>query len=963
MSWRVLETAKKLIKQYGWKGLFRAIRNKLAGKNLLDGFQIDGERGTFFSNALKEWENQRNNAESTDQKKIIDCLKLKPLISVIMPIYNAPPKWLNLAVEALLDQTYENWELIAVNDGSKDKRGVSILEKFSQEDARIRLIHAPKNGGISAASNIGLKEAQGEYIALMDQDDEIPSDALFWMVDALNKNPDAEWLYSDECKVQPQEKVEPSDFILKPDWSPEFLYNFMYTGHLSIYKKSIIEKAGGFRSKFDFSQDYDLALRLSEVTEKIVHVERILYYWRMIPTSGAAGGKDFARISNVAALAEAFDRKMIPGNSEMHPIANRFHPILEKNPLVSIVIPSDSTKMLKRCIEGLLGDKTSYKNIEIIVVTNSKTGEDVEEIFSYTRNVRICAYDKIYNFSDKCNQGVRIAKGEYVIIYNDDVYPFSCNWIEVLLEVMQYPGVGGVSPVTLYENNTIQYAGMITGVSGMVGTAFNGLSYSDIESTAFNHFLMRDVSVLCGACMIMRRSLYLKIGGFDAVNTPTGHSDVDISFKIREQGLRCVYTSAAGLVHIGNHSWVNKKEMDKSDIFLLKRWGKYLEKDSYFTDTMRKVFYRDVVHNFKIYMPEDMLPNQRGKDILILSHELTRTGAPIVLKSVVRFFLEKGDWPVLASPVDGPLKDEFLKMGIPVIIDESITNGHWSFEHFARNFDLVFANTLAVGNAVSQLSDSLPRVIWWIHESEFAINAFRNVVPKKIGNNIFVYTVSEYVERLLKKHNIVSCGNLAYGVDDFIVEPETVTNNKEIFIVVGSIENRKGQDVAVKAFLELPEKIRCECELLFVGQVLDSSLEKTIMDAAEEGNNIKIIKPVEHDKVMQLVSEATAILVPSRDDPLPITATEAFILGKPCIVSDHTGTASFIEDGVDGFIFENEHENQLRDKMLHLLNDPQLAHDIGKRGRKLFENNFAYNIFEEKLSEIFEDSMKSEATK
>lgn len=958
MRWKALETAKNLVKQYGWKGLFKAIRNKLMGRDLLDEFPIAVEKGTFFSNALRVWENQRKDAELIDLKKEIAAFGLTPLISVIMPIYNAPPKWLNLAIESLLNQTYENWELVAVNDGSKDKRGVSILEKFSQEDARIRLIHASKNGGISAASNIGLQEARGEYIALMDQDDEIPSDALFWMVGALNENPDAEWLYSDESKVQPREQVEPCEFILKPDWSPEFLYNSMYTGHLSVYKKSVIEKVGGFRSKFDFSQDYDLALRLAEITEKIVHVERVLYYWRMIPTSGAAGGKDFARISNVSALAEAFERKMIPGNPEMHPLANRFHPIFEKNPLVSIVIPSDSTKMLKNCIGGLLGNKTSYKNTEIIAVTNSKTGEEIEETFSYTKNVRICVYDKIYNFSDKCNEGVKAAKGEYVIVYNDDVYPFSCDWIEALLEVMQYPGVGGASPITLYEDNTIQYAGMITGVPGIVGTAFNGLPFGGIESAAFNHFLMRDVSVLCGACMIMRRDLYLKIGGFDAVNTPTGHSDVDISFKIREQGLRCVYTSTAGLIHIGNHSWANKKKVDKSDIFLMKRWGKYLEKDPYFSDTMRKVFYRDVAHNFKIYMPKDMVADKKGKDILILSHELTRTGAPIVLKSVARFFLENGDWPVLASPVDGPLKDEFLKMGIPVIIDEAIANGHWSFEHFARNFDLVFANTLAVGNAVSQLTGSLPPVIWWIHESEYAVNIFQNMIPSKMGKNISIYAVSEYVERLLKERNIVSSGKLAYGVDDFIAGSQTVASDKKLFVVVGSLEGRKGQDIATRAFMGLPEKIRCECELLFIGQILDNDIAKTIVNAAEQGSNIKIIKPVEHDKVMQLFSESIAVLVPSRDDPLPVTATEAFILGKPCIVSNHTGTASFITDGTDGFVFENEDENQLKDKMLRLLNEPELAHSIGECGRKLYENNFTYEIFANHFAKILDRVMK-----
>lgn len=959
MRWKALETAKNLVKQYGWKGLFKAIRNKLMGRDLLDEFPIAVEKGTFFSNALRVWQNQRKDAESIDPKKEIATFGLTPLISFIMPIYNAPPKWLNLAVESLLNQTYENWELVAVNDGSKDKRGVSILEKFSQEDARIRLIHATKNGGISAASNIGLKEARGEYIALMDQDDEIPSDALFWMVSALNENPDAEWLYSDECKVQPREQVEPCEFILKPDWSPEFLYNSMYTGHLSVYKKGVIEKVGGFRSKFDFSQDYDLALRLAEITEKIVHVERVLYYWRMIPTSGAAGGKDFARISNVSALAEAFERKTIPGNPEMHPLANRFHPILEKNPLVSIVIPSDSTKMLKNCIEGLLGDKTSYKNIEIIAVTNSKTGEEIEEAFTYTKNVRICVYDKIYNFSDKCNEGVKVAKGEYVVIYNDDVYPFSINWLERLLEVMQYPNVGGASPITLYENSTIQYAGMITGVPGMVGTAFNGLPFGGIESPSFNHFLMRDVSVLCGACMIMRRSLYEEIGGFDGENTPTGHSDVDISFKIREKGLRCVFTPGAGLIHIGNHSWANKKTIDKSDIFMLKRWGKFISYDPYFPETVKKVFYRDIVHNFRVFYPETPIKNHSGRDVMIISHELTRTGAPTVLIDVARYFIENGDWPIVVSPIDGPLRNEFLEKGIPVIIDEGVTNGHWTFEHFARNFDLVVANTLAVATAIKQLSGSLPKVIWWIHESRFAFECFKNLLPCKLGNNISAYAVSDYTRKLMEEYKIPCSGNLMWGMDDFAEKFSVRENAEKEFIVAGSIEKRKAQDLAVDAFLELPREMRNKTKLTFYGSVLDEEIRRKINNIRNRGNeNVQLFDAIKRDDLIKEYARCTAVVVPSLDEPVSMTAVEAMVLSKPCIVSDMTGISSYITDGVDGLVFESGNADQLKEKMMQLLDNEELSKKIGENGRKLYEKELTYDIFANHFTGILDKVMK-----
>lgn len=958
MRLRVLSTARNLIKQYGFKGLCRAIWNKLQGRDLLAGFPGREQTYGFFGNAMKEWRSQREFVSELNMEKKIETFAYKPLISVVMPIYNAPPKWLAVAIDSVIAQSYTNWEIVAVDDGSKDRRCVSLLEEYSRKDDRVRLVCAKKNGGISAASNIGLREARGSFIALMDQDDAISNDAFFWMVEAINRSPDVDWLYSDECKVQPNEKVEPCDFILKPNWSPEFLYNFMYTGHLSVYRKKLVEDVGGFRSEYDFSQDYDLALRLAEATDKIVHVERILYYWRMIPTSGAAGGKDYARSSNLAALGDSFKRKNIAGNLGMYLRANCFHPLRVTNPVVSIIIPSDSTEMLKKCIEKLLGSETSYKNIEVVVVTNTKTGEEIRKLFSYAENIRICRYDKVYNFSDKCNVGVGEATGEYVIIYNDDVYPFSQSWIENLLEVMQYPGVGGASPITLYEDDTVQYAGMITGVPCMIGTAFNGMPFGYSESPAFNHFLIRDVSVLCGACMIMRRDFYLKIGGFDAVHTPTGHSDVDISFKIREQGFRCVFTPYAGLYHIGNHSWSNKKIVDKSDIFLLKRWPQYISEDPYFTQTIRKVFYRDVVHNFKINIPKAMRGGKEGKDILILSHELTRTGAPIVLKNVVRYFLDNGDWPVLASPVDGPLKEEFLEMGVPVIIDEGIVNGHWSFEHFARNFDLVFANTLAVGNAVSQLSNSLPHVIWWIHESEFAFSVFSNQIPEKLGKNVSVYSVSEYVERLLRKKNITTDGILQYGADDFLIGMSHEESGKKRFLVIGSVESRKGQDVAIKAFRKIPVEMRNKSTLVFIGQILDKNIETIVENAISEGCDIEVLAPMKHEKIMQLIFDSTAVLVPSRDDPLPVTATEALILGKPCIVSTHTGTASYIEDGINGLLFENENYDELMQKMVLVLNDAELSKKIGQNGRKLYEKEFSNEVFVDNFTRALDRTMK-----
>ncbi len=955
---KMRQTSKNLVIQYGKKGLVKGINNKLHGRNLLYGLNAlpqNDIRAIFYDNALKVWIQQQSELSKEEQNNKISLFNKTPLISIIMPIYNAPVKWLNLAIESLKNQTYTNWELIAVDDGSKDKRGVAILENEALNDSRIKCYKSVKNGGISKASNIALSYANGEYIALMDQDDEISKDALFWMVDAINNNIDCDLFYSDECKIEPNEIVTPCDFIIKPDWSLEMLYNHMYTGHLSIYKKELVEKLGGFRSEYDFSQDYDLALRASIKTDKIFHVERILYYWRMIPTSGAAGGKDFARISNLKALNDYFKQIGINGKPEMYMFANRYHPILEKNPLVSIVIPSDSTSMLINCISKLVGSETSYQNLEIIIVANSKTCLEIEQYFEYCDCVKTCKYDKIYNFSDKCNEGVKIAKGEYVVIYNDDVYPTSCNWVEGLLEVMQYPGVGGVSPMTVYENHTIQYAGMITGVANQIGTAFNGLPEDFVETGAMNHFLLRDVSVLCGACMMMKTSLYNELGGFDSINTPTGHSDVDLSFKIREKGLRCVYNPSVKLVHIGNHSWANKKNVDKSTIYCLKRWGNYLANDPYFTQTMRKVFYRDIEFNYQMYIPKknneinEVVSN--GKDVLLVTHELTRSGAPIVLKQAVKYFIERGYYPVVTSPVDGPLRQEFLDMGVPVIIDESIINGHWSFEHFARNFDLIIVNTIAASNAIKALSNSLPPVIWWVHEGEVAFQIFKNILPQNIGDNVSVYAVSQYTQSVMKKYGLNSNGILYYGFSENKNIPANYSNNNCNFLVVGKIESRKGQDIAIEAFKMLPEDVKNNSKLLIIGALGEQPMNDCVHEACKD-KNIEYLGLLPNNEVLKKYDQCCALLVPSRDEPMSIAATDAMSLSIPCIVSNNTGIASFIKDNVNGFVFNINNPSELAKKMLYLYENKNKAKEIGELGRKIYDEYFTYEKFAANLDKI-----------
>ncbi|RYH64897.1 MAG: glycosyltransferase, partial [Alcaligenaceae bacterium] len=423
--------------------------------------------------AREVFQAQQSEFTLKELKDRIDAFDHRPLISIVMPVYRTPPKWLARAIESLQEQAYENWELCAVDDCSPADDQRRLLKEYASRDDRIRYQFMVENKGISAASNVALEMATGEYIALVDHDDEITPDAFYWVVKAINEHRSADFIYTDECKIDDTPARTLFNFIFKPKWAPEILFNGMLTGHLTIYKTETVKRVGGFRPEYDFSQDYDLALRVSEVAKSIVHIERVLYLWRAIEGSAAGGGKTFARESNVAALSDYLKRNEIDAVAHALPYANYVEVSVPKDIKVSIIVPSDSYENLRLAIQSLIA-KTSFLNYEIVAVCNSPLATRLSAELAADRVV-FSPYDKPYNFSDKCNQGANEASGDIVVFYNDDVFPIEINWLEKLVEYLFIPGVEGVSPKLLYEDETIQYAGMISGTPGLCGTAYNGV--------------------------------------------------------------------------------------------------------------------------------------------------------------------------------------------------------------------------------------------------------------------------------------------------------------------------------------------------------------------------------------------------------------------------------------------------------------------------------------------------------
>ncbi|RYY21703.1 MAG: glycosyltransferase, partial [Chitinophagaceae bacterium] len=637
-------------------------------------------------------------------KRDIQAFRLKPLVSVIMPTYNTRPALLKLAIDSVKNQVYKNWELCICDDGSTSNETREYLRNF-ENDPRIKITFLEKNVGIAAASNEAIKMSTGDLIALFDHDDELTPDALFWFCRELNEYPDTDIIYSDECKKD--EEGATSDYFIKPDWSPQLLLNMMYIGHLTVYKKSfLLQEVGMFRSAFDFSQDYDLVLRATEKTTAIRHIPRVLYYWRQTAGSAAQGDKPYARESNIRALEDAMKRRNIDATVLDLPAANRVRLNIKENPAVSIIVPTDSIPNLSATIDSITA-VTKYNNYEIVPVTNSGVIAELTDRYQHL-NINYVRYDKPYNFSDKCNAGARGSNSPVLIFLNDDVRPLQSDWIENTIEYLMLPGVGGVSPKLIYEDDSIQYAGMVTGVRNLTGTSFHCYPST---STAYIGFpqLTRDVSILSGACLAMKKELFLSVGGFDAVNTPSAHSDVDLSFKIIEAGYRCVYTPYAELRHIGHLSLKTYEEQntthkkDKADIFLLHRWPSFVACDPYFPYPMRDLLYHDSPVPLKIYPGLRSDYQASSKDVILVCHDLTRSGAPIMLYNICTILLRQGYFVVVFCAKDGPLKAMYNELGVTVIIDPLILANHLSFEKFALNFDYIICNTVVNWPIVMQM--------------------------------------------------------------------------------------------------------------------------------------------------------------------------------------------------------------------------------------------------------------------
>jgi len=552
----------------------------------------------------KRWIDENHNLSPetrTQLRSKIDDLSQSPLISVILPVYNTDEQWLRLAIKSVTNQIYTNWELCISDDASTEPHIKIALEDAALNDDRIKVSFRETNGHISEASNTALEMATGEFIALLDHDDELSEDALAEVAFLINENPEADIIYSDEDKIdEGNHHFQP---YFKPDWNPDLFLSQNMISHLGVFRTSLARKVGGFKKGYEGSQDWDLALRITEQThnEKIRHIPKVLYHWRAIEgsTAYAAEEKTYAPQSASRALNDHFKR--IGEQVELYPVPGnhwKVHYKLKAMPLVSIIIPTRNQRnLLEPCIDSIF-QKTTYPNLEIIIADNDSDDHATQNFLQniQKKGVKVIQIGGSFNFSRIINQSVQEASGDFLCFLNNDITVISENWLEEMLTHAQRAEIGSVGAMLYYPNDTIQHAGVVLGMGGIAGHAYKHFPRGS-EGMLNRARLAQNYSAVTAACMLVSKAKFNQVDGFDEENLAITFNDVDFCLRLRSAGYRNLWTPFSELYH--HESASRDDDLSPDHIERFKQEIKYVE------EKWGSVLFKDPAYNLNLTLKKD----------------------------------------------------------------------------------------------------------------------------------------------------------------------------------------------------------------------------------------------------------------------------------------------------------------------------------------------------------------------
>lgn len=545
----------------------------------------------------QQWIENNEPDEEELQKQKNEKFENEPKISIVVPMYNTPKEFLKDLVNSLISQTYSNWEL-CLADGSNERN--KELEEIYKKDSKIKYKFIGENKGISGNTNEAINLATGDYIGLLDHDDFLPAFSLYEIVKCINNNPDVEFIYTDEDKCE-EVNGKRYDPYFKSDFGPDTLRANNFICHFSVFKKELMDKLGGFRTEYDGAQDYDIILRMSEETNKIVHIPKILYHWRVHSLSTAKSGgtaKPYAYEAGIKAIQDHIKRMGLKGSVEHGKTLGTYKIKYDVigNPKVSIIIPNkDYVSTLKVCLKSII-KKTTYSNYEILIVENNSENE---ETFNYYKkidgnnNVKVLYYpEKEFNYSKIINFGVKNSAGDYIVQLNNDTELLTPNWLEEMIGFAQRDDVGAVGAELFYPDGTIQHAGIIIGIGGVAGHVFKNIP-KGMHGYFSRDAMIQNLNAVTAACIMTKKSIYDEVGYMDE-KFKVAFNDVDFCLKIRQKEKLIVYNPYVQFIHYESKSRGFEDTPEKQIRFkgeidrFYDKWQDFLDKgDNYYNINLR----------------------------------------------------------------------------------------------------------------------------------------------------------------------------------------------------------------------------------------------------------------------------------------------------------------------------------------------------------------------------------------
>jgi len=959
-----LESRKKM-KERGLTEYLRDVQEKIEKRE----FKILETENPILSElkiATKQAQMKRYHIKPESSPYFVNCLRqnissnfdYQPKISIIMPVYNVSKNWLERSISSVFKQVYENWELCLVDDASTENHVRDVLEYYAARDNRVKIKFLEKNQNISGASNAGLKLATGKFVSFLDHDDELTFDALYEFVKCLNLHKDAEIIYSDDAKINEQGEIYDRQF--KPNWSPELLLSYAYFSHMVLYRKELLDVIGRFRPGYEGAQDYDLALRATEKTDKIFHIPKILYLWRAVSTSTAQSPDNkIERLERGRkAVQDTLDRRNLKGTVVIPEFAQKsrlgIHKInfeLKRKPKVSIIIPTkDRVEFLKKCITSI-ENKISYNNYEIIIIDSGSTEKSSLKYLKESKHRVISLNMPMFNFSRLNNEAVSQANGEYVLLLNNDVEIITPNLLEEMLGYFESDKkVGVVGAKLLYKNNRVQHGGVLLGLNnGLAGHA-NKLRKDWDPGYLWYASVSRNFSAVTAAFMMIPKKLYQQVGGMDERNLTVSYNDVDLCLKVIENGYRVVYNPYALAYHYegASRGIGPQKDSSEEERYLKHKWYHYLRRDPFYNPNLSL---ED--ENFKI-----KFAGENDKKILLITHNLNHEGASRLLFNLARGLRDKGYHIMVLSPNDGPLKYDYYNEDIDVIIEPFFFSNPQNATEFFEQFDLVYVNTMLNYVFIKFVKNAGIPIIWCIMESER-----QEYIRKGVNESHFqladkvvfdsdatrkIYSDLEYNKNFLTINGGVNIEEIESfkikNKKDELREKYGFSVNDKIITIVGTVTERKGQQTFVEAAKNLLQTYDPTLKFLIVGAREGKYLQKIKqkLEGFANSDNIHLIS--ETKSIYDYYHLSDIFVNCSLRESFPMVILEYMAFERPIIASNVCGIPEQLEDGKDGILIPPNDSKILSNKIKLLLKDKNLGEQFVRNAHEILQKQFTQDI-------------------